>query len=249
MELLHGALGSDDHPAMEIALGHALLRRVSQDASEPVLRVYRPTSAVVAFGRRDALTPGFPRAVRVAREAGFTPVIRPQGGRAVAYTENALVVDHVAHDPTLPRGIDERFTSYGELWAEVLREHDVSAWVGAVPGEYCPGAFSVNARGVVKLVGTAQRLVRRAWLFSAVAILDDADLIRPVLTEIYRHLGLPFDATSVGSVRAEQPAITLDVLEASVIAAYDRRFGLSAASMDDAVLTHARDLLNDHRID
>jgi hypothetical protein len=48
----------------------------------------------------------------------------------------------------------------------------VDARVDEVPGECCPGAESVNARGQVKLVGTAQRLVRDAWMFSAVVILD-----------------------------------------------------------------------------
>ena len=35
----------------------------------------------------------------------------------------------------------------------------VDARVGEVPGEYCPGAFSVNARGRIKLAGVGQRLI------------------------------------------------------------------------------------------
>lgn len=245
MELLRGALGSREDQALEIALALAMVRRVSGGASGPVIRVYRPRAPVVAFGRRDALRPGFAEAVKAAREAGFTPVVRPQGGRAVAYTSRSLIVDHVSPHPGLAAGMDERFTTYGELWAAVLRRHGVDARVGAVPGEYCPGAYSVNARGRAKLVGTAQRVVRRAWLFSAVAIFDDTDILRPLLRVLYRILDLPFDASSVGSVRAEAPDLSLDRLEAAIIAAYGDRFDLTPATVDGDLLAAARDLADD----
>jgi hypothetical protein len=47
-----------------------------------------------------------------------------------------------------PSGIDEQFRGYAELWAGVLRGYGVDAWVGAAPGEYCPGAYSVNVGSV-----------------------------------------------------------------------------------------------------
>ena len=247
MDLLHGALDTDDDQAREIAVGHALLRRISAGGSGPVLRVYRPARSVVAFSRRDSLLPGFDAALRAVRDAGFQPVVRPQGGRAVAYTRQSVVVDHASPDPDFPAGMNERFTTYGQLWADLLRDHGVDARVGAVPGEYCPGAYSVNARGEVKLVGTAQRLVRRAWLFSAVAIYDDADVLRSLLTEVYGHLGLDFDGASVGSISAEAPDLSLDGLENAIIDAYAAHFPLTAAELDDEVTEAARALADDHR--
>jgi octanoyl-[GcvH]:protein N-octanoyltransferase len=248
MDLLRGPLRSGADEALEVAVARALVRRAAQGEHGPVVRVYRPRTPVVAFGRRDTLLPGFPAAVRAARDAGFTPVVRAPGGRAVAYTEQSLVVDHVSPEADAFAGTDRRFRTYGNLWAGVLREHGVDARVGAVPGEYCPGAYSVSARGRVKLVGTAQRMVRAGWLFSAVAIVDDADVLRPLLTEIYRALDLPFAAASVGSVRAEAPNLSLDRLESAVVAAYDRDVGLSPIELDDRLLTAARDLLDDHRL-
>jgi octanoyl-[GcvH]:protein N-octanoyltransferase len=233
---------------MEVAVAHALVRRVGCGESAPVIRMYRPDVPVVAFGRRDTLLPGFERAVRVVREAGFTPVVRAPGGRAVAYTPHSLVVDHVGRDQGFLSGMDERFRGYAELWSDVLREHGVDAHVGAVPGEYCPGDYSVNARGQVKLIGTAQRMVRGAWLFSAVAIFDSTEVLRPLLAEIYRCLDLPFDTGSVGSVLAEAPGASLDRMEEAVIAAYDKRFGLVPAELDDDVLSTAEDLVDDHRL-
>lgn len=249
MELYRGALGAGADQAQEVAVAHAMLRRVSAGEAGAAVRVYRPGGGVVAFGRRDTLLPGFPDAVRAVREAGFTPVVRAPGGRAVAYTGRSLVVDHVGPDPGYLSGMEQRFTGYAELWSDVLRKHGVEAQIGAVPGEYCPGEHSVNARGEVKLVGTAQRLVRGAWLFSAVVVFDDTEVLRPLLSEVYRLLELPFDGASVGSVVDEAPGLQLDELEAEVVAAYDARYGLEPAALPEDVLARARDLVADHRVD
>lgn len=244
MDLYRGTL--DAGQASEVSVAHALLRLAASGASGPAVRVYRPTAPVVAFGRRDTLRPGFPAAVDVVRAAGFTPLVRAPGGRAVAYTEDSLVVDHIGTAPDSLSGMDERFRGYAQLWSEVLREYGVRARVGAVPGEYCPGAFSVNARGRVKLVGTAQRVIRGAWLFSAVAVFGGDEAVRPVLAEVYRALEEPFDGASVGSIRGEAPGTSLDSFERSVIAAYDRRFGLVPGELDGTVLARARELDGDH---
>ncbi|GAB3550003.1 lipoate-protein ligase A [Actinopolyspora lacussalsi] len=248
MELYHGALGGDTSQSFEVALAHALVRRASDGAAGSALRVYRPTTPTVAFGRRDTLRPGFPEAVALVRDAGFTPVVRAPGGRAVAYTADSLVVDHIAAEADSLGGMEERFDGYARLWAGLLAEYGVDARVGAVPGEYCPGAHSVNARGRVKLVGTAQRILRRAWLFSAVAVFDGAEVLRPLLTEVYRALGLDFDGESVGSVRAEAPEADLDTFERGILDAYEDRFYLTRADLDESLLTTARELVDDHRL-
>ncbi|SDK77429.1 Lipoate-protein ligase A [Actinopolyspora mzabensis] len=248
MELYHGALGADTSQSFEVALAHALVRRASDGAAGSALRVYRPTTPTVAFGRRDTLRPGFPEAVALVRDAGFTPVVRAPGGRAVAYTEDSLVVDHIAAEADSLSGMEERFDGYARLWAGLLAEYGVDARVGAVPGEYCPGAHSVNARGRVKLVGTAQRILRRAWLFSAVAVFDGDEVLRPLLTEVYRALGLDFDGDSVGSIRAEAPEADLETFESGLLDAYEDRFGLDRVSLDESALQAARALDDDHRL-
>ena len=63
--------GFPDDPALDIAVGHALLERAAAGAIGPTLRVYRP-GATVAFGRLDALRPGFGAAVAAARAHGFS---------------------------------------------------------------------------------------------------------------------------------------------------------------------------------
>lgn len=246
VELVQDPAGPDQ--AMEVAIAHALVRRASLGQVGPTLRVYRPTAPVVAFGRRDTLLPGFAEAVAACRAAGFTPVVRAPGGRAVAYTEDSLVLDHVVPDPRVPQGLERRFRQYGEAYAAALRGLGVDARVGEVPGEYCPGAHSVNARGVVKLVGTAQRIVRGAWLFSAVVVLDGGDVLRPVLREVYRALGQPFDEACVGSVRDEAGELCPEVVTEALLAGYTALEPLEPAKLDDATRELAAELVPDHRV-
>lgn len=246
MDLLTGRLAPTDDPALEMAVTHALLRRASRGEGGAALRVFRPVP-MVAFGRRDANRPGFATAVASCRAAGFEPVVRSAGGRAVACTQAALVVDHVQPEPGVFGGMDPRFEEFGALHAAVLGSLGIDARVGEVPGEYCPGAHSVNARGVAKLVGTAQRIVRDAWLFSSVVMVDDAAAVQPLLSEVYAALELPFDPASVGSVAAESPGTTVDEVERRLVAAYDERFGLAPATPYAGLLDEALTLVDDHR--
>lgn len=246
MLLLPGTSDWTD-PAMDLALAHAVLRRASRGEIGPALRVYRPVADAVAFGRRDTNRPGFGRAVAACHDAGFAPVVRAVGGRAVAHTRQALVVDHVSPDPSSPGGMEERFADYGALFAAVLAGFGIDARVGEVPGEYCPGAHSVNARGVVKLVGTAQRMVRGAWLFSAVVVVDDGAALRPVLRRVYDALEVPFDTASVGAVR-DEAAASLAEVERALLAAYAERFGLEPSALDAGTVAQAAAMLDDHRV-
>jgi lipoate-protein ligase A len=245
MLLHHGPL-ADGEQALELAVAHALVQRASTGEVSEAVRIYRPRRPVVVFGRRDTRLPGFPEAARVAAEAGFAPLVRPTGGRAVAYTGEAIVVDHVKHDLAGLETQERRFEVFGERLAGLFRRLGVDARVGAVPGEYCPGAHSVNARGTVKLVGTAQRIVRNAWLFSSLVVVGDERRLRPVLAQVYGCLEQPFDPASVGSLSSEVPTLTTDVVERAMIAAY----GLSpadASPLPPETRSLAHELVDEHR--
>ena len=225
----------------ELAVAHALLRRASEGAIDHAVHLYSPAAPAVVFGRRDTRLPGFADAVRAAESAGFSTAVRAVGGRVVAYTENSLVLDVVRHEPQAVGAMDHRFVTFGELMVEALRTIGVAAQMGAVPGEYCPGAHSVNARGLVKLVGTAQRVVKDAWLFSSLVVVDDRARLQRVLADVHRHLDLPFDDGSVGTVRSENPALGL----ADVRAALSSAWGIGdavAAVLDEATAELARSL-------
>jgi octanoyl-[GcvH]:protein N-octanoyltransferase len=176
--------------------------------ADGLLRMLRPRPTA-AFSRRDSLAPGFADACAAAADRGFAPVIRPAGGRLAAYHRDALVLDLVGPHPTPHDGHRARFAAAASALTAGLRELGVDARPGAVPGEYCPDEFSVNARGATKLIGTAQRLTRHGYLFSVVVVVADPEPVRAVLAATYLRLGLDWDPATVGSVADEVPGATV----------------------------------------
>jgi hypothetical protein len=124
----------------------------------------------------------------------------------------------------------------------------VDARLGAVLGEYCPGAFSVNARGTVKLVGTSQRIMKDAWLFSSLVMVGGEDRLRPVLTEVYTHLEQLFDPASVGSLTGELPSLGAGIVERAILADYQADDDPVRQPLDEPTLALAHELSGQHRI-
>ncbi|QIR69883.1 MULTISPECIES: lipoate--protein ligase family protein [Kocuria] len=197
-------------------------------ATEPVLRVYQPRPTV-AFGRRDELNPGFPRARQAALDAAFTPLVRRVGGRAAAYHGGCLVIDHVEPDPDPKTGIQDRYRLFGDMVVAALEELEIPAQVGEIPGEYCAGEYSVHAPGTaadpnqpVKLAGTAQRVVAGAWYFSTVLVIEVAEPLRSVLEDVYSCLGVSWEPATAGCVADVRPGTTVTEVEAALMSVYDR---------------------------
>src|SRR4051794_29140843 len=212
--------GTAESAALELAISHALLTRAGAGELPSTLRIYRPAAAV-AFGKLDALRPGFRDAVAAAREHGYEPVLRLPGGHAAAYNAASVGIDVVwALDDPVP-GTHDRFAAEGERLAAALRGLGVDAGGGGGPGEYCRGADSVNARGRVKLIGTAQRLIRGAALLGASVVVGDGPGVRAVLRDVYRALGLEWDDATAGAVDEEVPGVTPEAVEAAIAAAYN----------------------------
>jgi octanoyl-[GcvH]:protein N-octanoyltransferase len=245
VDLLEGGIGRD--PALDLALAQALLTSVAQARRGPVLRVYRP-QPTVAFGRRDAFLPGFARAAAAARSQGFTPAVRSAGGRAAAYDEGCVVLEEIMPAGDAGIGIRERFAIEAERQAQALRRLGVNARVGEVPGEYCPGEFTVNARGERKLIGTAQRIVRGGWMFSTVVVVASADRLRGVLDEVYTALELDWDPVTVGAVADEAAGASVDAVRRVLLDSYAERYDLVPAVVSPEELAAGAALLERHRV-
>ncbi|WP_051687619.1 MULTISPECIES: lipoyl protein ligase domain-containing protein [Micrococcales] len=201
------------------------LRRVAAGSEESVLRFSRP-APVVGFGRRDELNPGFARAVRACAEHGFAASVRKVGGRAAAYHGDCLIIDHLVADADATSGNMRRYREFGRLYAEALGDLGLHAAVGEIPLEYCPGEYSVHGLVAgdhrIKLVGTAQRVVAGGWWFSAGIVVRRPEPLRAVLTEVYAHLRLPLDPSTVGSVDQAVPEVRCEDVEDAVQERYER---------------------------
>jgi len=218
--------------AADLDFAIELLQDVKAGRVGPLLRLYRPVPTV-AFGQRDTHLPGFDAAATACRNLGFEPLVRKAGGRAAAYHQGTLVIDHLEPERDAIAGAKGRFSFFGELLAEALRSAGVDAAVGEIPGEYCPGEFSVHGRNpalpshLVKLVGTAQRVVAGGWLFSSVIVVENSAPIRAVLEASYAALGLDWDPATAGAVDDLVPHLGVDAVEAAVIETYRRYAQLS----------------------
>lgn len=199
----------------------SLLRGVASGAlaEDRVIRLYTP-APTLALSRWESLQPGYPAAAAAAGAHGFAPAIRPSGGRAAAYDESCIAFDLVVRER---EAIDPRplFVGTSSRLAEALRSLGVDARVGPVTGEYCPGEFSVNARGRTKLIGTSQRAVRGARLLSGVLPLGGVAQFLPVLDAANAALGLEWDPATFGTLADEATGFTRTEVTALLRAALD----------------------------
>jgi lipoate-protein ligase A len=229
-------------PLHDVVLGPVLLAQGIGDTAEFV-RIYQP-EATAAFSRRDTLRPGFARATGVARDLGFTPVVRPQGGRLAAYHRGSVVIDHVLREPNPQAGLKGRFEQYAELHARVLSGFGLDARIGELPGEYCPGEHSVNAAGVTKIVGSAQRVTRDGWLFSSVIQVADSPSIREMLIRAHQEIGYELDPSTIGAMDDYLPEVTAYDVAEVLRAEYAANLGAVPAQLSadilDAVAASAR---------
>ncbi len=171
---------------------------------------------VVAFSVADRRRPGFPAALRLAREAGFGVTLRLAGGRAALFQREGLAFAWSRPSADARAEINSRFEACAAWIRDALAGLGVDARVGEIPGEYCPGAFSVNAAGRRKLAGIGQRIVRGAAHVGGVIAVGGRERVVPVLEAIYRALEYEFDPGTFGTVETEtgglEPAQVADAL-------------------------------------
>jgi octanoyl-[GcvH]:protein N-octanoyltransferase len=234
-----------DPPARDTAVSHAILRQVSDGLQPETLRLHRPGD-VVAFGPKDRLAPGYGLAIEAARAAGFGSVQRLAGGRAAVFTTESIAFSWAIPDPVPRKRIRARFAELAAIVAGGFQDLGVDARVGEVPGEYCPGEHSVNARGRTKLMGVGQRLVQRAAHVGGVVIVDGPARVRDVLIPVYRALGLAWDPATVGSLASEVPGVTWESAEDAILARFAQAFELEEGSLPASVLDLAKSLEPHH---
>ena len=108
-----------------------------------------------------------------------------------------------------------------------LRGLGVDARVGEIPGEYCPGAYSVNARGATKLAGIGQRMIRGGAHLGGVVVASGGREIA-------------WDPATSGSVTDELGhEVTPDEVEEAVIVELAKHYELVSSELDEETLRSA----------
>jgi octanoyl-[GcvH]:protein N-octanoyltransferase len=205
-----------DRPAFGAAVSRAILLRVAAGELPPTVRLHR-TGRVVAFGRQDAAGDRFGAALEAARAAGFDSIVRVAGGRAATYHEGTIALSRAVPDPNPAARTHARFEEMAGLIAAALRDLGVDARVGEVPGEYCPGEYSVNAGGRAKLVGVGQRIIAGGAHLGVVIVVRDSALLRRALIPVYAALGLEWDPATAGSVEDELGGVELEAVCEAIV--------------------------------
>jgi octanoyl-[GcvH]:protein N-octanoyltransferase len=199
---------------------------------------------MVAFGKQDAVAGGYADAVAAARAQGFEPVLRLAGGRAAVFHEGTIGLAHAVPDRQPRAGIRRRFEQTADVVVRALRVLGVDARVGPVAGEYCPGTYSVSARGERKLAGIGQRLIANAAHVGVVVVVSDAARVRGVLEPVYEALGLDWVPATTGDI----PGIFEEQVRAALLDEYARDHELVPTEVDDTTLELARTLVPEHRV-
>jgi octanoyl-[GcvH]:protein N-octanoyltransferase len=233
--------------AHSTAVARATLMRVAAGEAPATFRLHRP-GRILAFSKQDAASPGFGDAVRAARAVGFEPVVRLAGGRAAVYHERTLALSWAVPDRRPAARTEARFRELAELLKEALSHLGVDARIGEIRGEYCPGAWSVNARRTRKLAGTGQRLIAGAAHRGAVIVVGDSGLVREALLPTYRALGLDWEPATAGSVEDEVGPVTPEQVADVIIAKLAERYDLTEVRLDDPTLSLAERLESEHAV-
>ena len=234
-------------PAFGTAVSHAVLVQVAAGKLPATFRLH-VAQPVLSFGKQDALSPGFETAVSLAREAGFAPVLRLAGGRAAVFHEGTLALAHATPEAAPREGTRARFRAMAEILVSAFGRLGIEAQPGEVPGEYCPGTWSVNAGGRIKLAGVGQRLIAGAAHVGGVVVATGTDRLLEALVPVYDALGLGWDPGTAGSVEDESPGATAKSVAAAISAELHERYDVTEAELNPATLELARGLEPKHAI-
>ena len=226
------AAADDDLAHVSVAL------RAARDVPDGARLLHlRASGPAVAFSRRDTHRPGFAAAARVAAELGFPPLVRHVGGAFAPLSAGSLVIDHYGTSPDASTTSMVRFGEHSKVLRVCLNDLGLDARVGEIAGEYCPGEFSLNIAGRVKVAGVAQRVSGRAWVVSTVLQVHGVAALREVTARCAQELGEYVDVSTMGDLETEGVPIVLADVAAHVAGAFVRAGLVAAADVLDETLS------------
>jgi octanoyl-[GcvH]:protein N-octanoyltransferase len=212
-----------------------------------------PSIRHLGVTRRDTFRPGFADAVRASREEGYPVLVRGAGGGATAahYGTFGFSIMRPSDATESRRGIRDRYDEAAALALGAFARLGVSAEVGEVRDEFCPGDHSIRIgdfeRGM-KVVGIAQRVTRRATSVGGIVLVEGEEELARVLERVYGAMRLPFREESVGSLHAAGcEAGVEEVIEAFATEAA-LRYGAARVPLDGRTLELSRERRDEHLV-
>jgi octanoyl-[GcvH]:protein N-octanoyltransferase len=174
---------------------------------EAIFRIRRPRPTA-AFSPQDTTHVDYELVKERTKARGFEPIERGTGGRLTLYDEKALCITLIASHAAPHDHMHTRFEILSAAIAHSLQNLGIDARVGELLNEYCPGKYSINAEGRIKLVGIAQRMNQRCYQMGAVVSVTRSDEACAGIAEAYRGMGLHFDPNTYGGIADVKPALS-----------------------------------------
>ena len=162
------------------------------------------------------------------------------------FHERTISFSWTVPDPDPIREIRRRFTEMAALITTALAGIGIETAVGEIPGEYCPGEFSVNHGGSRKLAGIGQRLTKGAAHVGGVLVVGDAASIREVLVPVYGALDIEWDPSTVGALDDVLPGIDVSTVADALIDVLAGVAPVVQSTLDVETLDLARSLAPAH---
>lgn len=189
-------------PLLDVGVGHALLERAAQ-AGEGSLMLWRPVLPTLSLGRLDIRDARSIALAALAREAGATVVRRLAGGRAATLDGGCLCLGWAQPQARLESS-SARYQLAADVITGALRDLGVEGSLGEAPGEWCPGAWSVQGPGG-KLAGLAQRQIGGGAWCEALIVIERPPALQLLSRRVHELLGIPWREDAQGQLARVVP--------------------------------------------
>ena len=162
------------------------------------MRLWRPLRPALSVGRLDARHPRLAEVLALARAAGVTPIRRLAGGHAATLDSGCLCLGWAQPQPRLDES-GARYELIAGAIVEALAAVGVAGSLGESPGEWCPGAWSVQGASG-KLAGLAQRVLSRGAWCEALIVVQASPELRALARQVHEVLGLEWSESAQGEL-------------------------------------------------
>jgi octanoyl-[GcvH]:protein N-octanoyltransferase len=157
----------------------------------------------LSVGRLDLRNSRAQDVLALARAAGATPVKRLAGGRAATLDGGCLCLGWAQPHPVLEES-SSRYELIATAIVEALAELGVRGSLAESPGEWCPGAWSVQGPAG-KLAGLAQRVIGGGAWCEALIVIERDDRLTSLARRVHAALGLEWREQAQGELAALLP--------------------------------------------